>query len=158
MECRIYVTMQSNYQSMLLLLFSSTPGTLKGLFNIVVVRERGERGGSVTRSVELKIANKMGHHIAIGDENGNCCQIIIYQASLEQEMSGRICSPQANQTITFISYNLPPNSSKSKLCAGLPSLHYFPSPVWFQQPCHWSLASPPRCLTMTKMITMVVKS
>ena len=29
----------------------------------------------------------MGHQIARREENGNCCQIIIYQACLEPEMS-----------------------------------------------------------------------
>ena len=36
----------------------------------------------------------MGYHIARRDESGNCRQVIIHPPSLEQEMSGRICSPQ----------------------------------------------------------------
>ena len=59
---------------------------------------------ALIRSDWLKIANKMGHQMARRDENGNCCQIIIYQASLEQEMTGRIGSPQAYQTLTLISH------------------------------------------------------
>ena len=43
----------------------------------------------------------MGHQIAKRYENGNCCQIIIYQACLEQEMSRRICSHKLTITKAF---------------------------------------------------------